>query len=175
MGGDQSAEVLRSWRGLYKAALFETDRSKIRSRIEEARSALVFRSRELFVTSPNCDDETEAIENAVYALRALENCLRLNTKDRRHAPERKSNFPLRDATPLRRAAKSREQAIRFGKHPCRTRGRCLTRTTSSPASHRIKPGAHSLKVETARRRSHVFRRCWGCSLFWQRQSYCRRW
>ncbi len=95
MGGDQSAEVLRSWRGLYKAALFETDRSKIRSRIEEARSALVFRSRELFVTSPNCDDETEAIENALYALRALENCLRLNTKDRRHVPRTEEQFPAK--------------------------------------------------------------------------------
>jgi len=32
------------------------------------------------------DGETEAIENALYALQALENCLRSNTKDRRHAP-----------------------------------------------------------------------------------------
>jgi len=82
----KSAEDLRNWRGLYRAALFETDTSKIPCRIEEARSALVFRSRELFETSPNYDGETEAIENALYALQALENCLRLNTKDRRHAP-----------------------------------------------------------------------------------------
>ena len=39
-----------------------------------------FRSRELFETSPNYDDETEAIENALHALQALENCLRSNTK-----------------------------------------------------------------------------------------------
>ena len=82
----ESAEALRNWRGLYKAALFETDTSKIPSRIEEARKALIFRSRELFETSPNYDGETEAIENALYALQALENSLRLNTKDRRHAP-----------------------------------------------------------------------------------------
>jgi hypothetical protein len=82
----ESTEALRNWRELYRAALFETDTSKIPSRIEEARSALVFRSRELFETSPNYDGETEAIENALYALQALENCLRLNTKDRRHAP-----------------------------------------------------------------------------------------
>jgi len=37
MGGNQSAEALRSWRGLYKAALFETDASKLPLRIEEAR------------------------------------------------------------------------------------------------------------------------------------------
>lgn len=82
----ETAETLRNWRGLYKAALFETDASKMASRIEEARRALVFRSRELFETSPNYDGETEAIENAFYALQALENCLRSNTRDRRHAP-----------------------------------------------------------------------------------------
>jgi len=82
----ESAEALRNWRALYKAALFETDTSKIPSHIEEARKALVFRSRELFETSPNYDGETEAIETALYALQALENCLRSNTRDRRHTP-----------------------------------------------------------------------------------------
>jgi hypothetical protein len=82
----ESAEDLRNWRGLYKAALLETDTSKLTWRIEEARKALIFRSRELFKTSPSYDGETEAIENALYALQALENCLRSNTKDRRRAP-----------------------------------------------------------------------------------------
>ena len=82
----ESAEDLRSWRELYKAALFETDPSKIPSRIEEARKALAFRSRELFETSsPDYDGEDEAIETALYALQALENCLKSNTRDRRHA------------------------------------------------------------------------------------------
>ena len=85
MGADQSAETLRSWHGLYKAALFETDASKLASRIEDARRALALRSQELLAGSPSYDGETEAIENALYALQALENCLRLNTKDRRHA------------------------------------------------------------------------------------------
>ena len=82
----ESAEDLRNWRRLSKAALFETDPSKLAGRIEEARKALIVRSRELFATSPNYDGETEAIENALYALQALENCLRSNTKDRRHTP-----------------------------------------------------------------------------------------
>ena len=86
MGADQFVETLRSWCELYKAALFETDESKLPLRIEEARRALVFRSRELFAASPSDDGETEAIETALYALHALENCSRLNTKDRRHAP-----------------------------------------------------------------------------------------
>ena len=79
------AEELRNWRGLYKAALFETDISKLPRRIEEARNALIFRSRELFGTSPHYDGEPEAIENALYALRALENCLKPNTTERRPA------------------------------------------------------------------------------------------
>ena len=33
----ETAETLRNWRGLYKAALFETDISKLPRRIEEAR------------------------------------------------------------------------------------------------------------------------------------------
>ncbi len=48
----ESGETFRNWPGLYKAALFESDTSKIPSRIEEARRALVFRSRELFEASP---------------------------------------------------------------------------------------------------------------------------
>ena len=48
----QFAEDLRNWRGLYQAALFETDTSKIPSRIDEARKTLVFRSRELFEDFP---------------------------------------------------------------------------------------------------------------------------
>ena len=86
MAADQSAEVLRSWRGLYKAAFFETDASKLPLRIEEARRELVSRSRERFATSPNCDGEVEAIEDALYALHAVESCMKLHTKDRRHAP-----------------------------------------------------------------------------------------
>ena len=82
----ESAEELRNWRGLYQAALFETDTSKIPARIEEARKALVLRSRELFKTSPNYEGESETIDNALYALDALENCLRSNTKDRRRVP-----------------------------------------------------------------------------------------
>ncbi len=82
----ESGEPLRNWRTLYHAALFETDTIKLTGRIEEARKALIVRSRELFATSPNYGGETEAIENALYALQVLENCLRSNTKDRRHAP-----------------------------------------------------------------------------------------
>jgi hypothetical protein len=48
----ESAEDLRNWRGLYKAALFETDTSKLPERIDEARKALIVRSRELLKLPP---------------------------------------------------------------------------------------------------------------------------
>ncbi len=38
----ESAETHRNWCGLYKAALFETDTSKIPSRVEEARGRSSF-------------------------------------------------------------------------------------------------------------------------------------
>jgi len=82
----ESAKILRSWRELYKSALFETETSIMELRIEEARRALALRSRELFVASSSSDGETEAIENALYALQALENCLKLKTTDRRRVP-----------------------------------------------------------------------------------------
>ncbi len=81
----ESSKDLRNWHGLYKAALFETETSNIPWRIEEARKALIVRSRELFETCPDDDGEAEAIENALYALQALENSLRSNTRDRRRA------------------------------------------------------------------------------------------
>jgi hypothetical protein len=86
MRTDQSAEGLRSWRESFNAALFETDASKLPLRIEEARRALVSRSRELLATSPNHDGGVEGIEDALYALHALENSMKLDTKDRRRAP-----------------------------------------------------------------------------------------
>jgi predicted ATPase with chaperone activity len=81
----ESAEDLVNWRSLYHAALFETDTSKLPQRIEEARKAIVARARRLFETSPNYDCETEAIDDALYALQALEDCLKSHTKDRRRA------------------------------------------------------------------------------------------
>ena len=76
-------ETLQGWRKLYRAALAETDVQKLPLRIEEARRALILRCRELFSTSSSYDGEREAIEDAMCALKALEDCLKLNTKDRR--------------------------------------------------------------------------------------------
>ena len=80
-------EDVRSWHTLYKAALAEKDVQKLSLRIQEARRAVVLRSRELFFSaSPDSDDEAEAIEAAMYGLNALESCVKLKTKDRRRFP-----------------------------------------------------------------------------------------
>ena len=95
MKENSSTLNLRSWRGLYKAALFETDMSKLPSRIEEARRALVLRSRELFANSPNYDDETESVDNALYALQALENLFEIEHEgSQTRSPSRVDLKPL---------------------------------------------------------------------------------
>jgi hypothetical protein len=66
-----------SWRELYTAALFETDRSRISARIAGAEQAIVARARELFSTGNDTIEEDQALDDALYALRALQNCLQL--------------------------------------------------------------------------------------------------
>jgi hypothetical protein len=65
------------WRELYKAALFETDRSRLPERIAEAEKAIVARARELFNTTTDNIEEDQALDDALYALRALQSCLGL--------------------------------------------------------------------------------------------------
>jgi hypothetical protein len=62
------------WHELYKAALFETDKRKIPARIADAEQAIVARARELFFSSSDNIEEAQALDDALYALRALQNC-----------------------------------------------------------------------------------------------------
>lgn len=71
----------QNWRKLYRAALFETDRQELPSRIAEAERALILRARELFATSGNNSEEGQAIDDALYALRALRSCVELRTNE----------------------------------------------------------------------------------------------
>ena len=61
----------RFWRELYKAALAEIGKSKLPERIAEAEKAVVLRARELFQAAGDNGEEKEALEDAMYALRAL--------------------------------------------------------------------------------------------------------
>jgi hypothetical protein len=67
--------VLNGWRELYTAALFETDTNRIPDRIADAEKAIVVRARELFAAGADTIEEDQALDDALYALRALQNCL----------------------------------------------------------------------------------------------------
>jgi hypothetical protein len=67
--------TLRSWRELYTAALFETDKNRIPARIADAEKAIVARARELFAAGGDSIEEDQALDDALYALRALQHCL----------------------------------------------------------------------------------------------------
>jgi hypothetical protein len=71
----QPAPAPRKWRELYTAALFETEKDRIPSRIADAERAIVARARELFATGNDTIEEDQALDDALYALHALQNCL----------------------------------------------------------------------------------------------------
>jgi hypothetical protein len=59
----------QGWKEVYKAALFEADKSKRLSRITEAETALALRARELFHTHDKV--ERQAVDTAMRSLRTL--------------------------------------------------------------------------------------------------------
>jgi hypothetical protein len=65
----------RNWRDLYTAALFETDKDRLPTRIADAEKAILVRARELFSAGADTIDEDQALDDALYALRALQSCL----------------------------------------------------------------------------------------------------
>jgi hypothetical protein len=81
MNGVTSPTLTRvdPWGELYKAALFEIDKKKIPARIADAEQAIVARARELFFSSTDNIGEDKALDDALYALRALQNCLGLDS------------------------------------------------------------------------------------------------
>src|ERR1700738_3095541 len=62
-----------AWRDLYKAALFEIDKTRLPDRIARAEKALALRARELFLVAGDNFEEGEALDDAMYALHALRN------------------------------------------------------------------------------------------------------
>jgi hypothetical protein len=72
-----SLKKSENWRDLYTAALFETDRNRLSQRIADAEQAIVARARELFSAGNDTIEEDQALDDALYALRALQNCLQL--------------------------------------------------------------------------------------------------
>jgi hypothetical protein len=68
----------KAWRDLYKAALFEVDKTRLPDRIAQAEEALALRARELFHVAGDNIEEGEALDDAMYALHALRSTSQIN-------------------------------------------------------------------------------------------------
>ena len=73
----------RHWKSLYQAALFETDRNKIPLQISVAEAEIIQRARSLFGVAGDHSEETDALDDALYMLHALETCLKMGGRDSR--------------------------------------------------------------------------------------------
>lgn len=70
-----SSSPHEGWHVLYQAALFETDRAKVSQRIAEAETAILARMKELFTITSDHIEEDLILDDALYGLRALRNCV----------------------------------------------------------------------------------------------------
>lgn len=61
----------KSWRELYKEAVFEKDRKQLLARIDAAEASLLLRARELFRADANNIRERQEVDAALFALYAL--------------------------------------------------------------------------------------------------------
>lgn len=57
------------WKTLYRVAILETNKRAVRERVAQAEQAIIARGREIFLASA-APEEQEALEDALYALRA---------------------------------------------------------------------------------------------------------
>jgi len=64
-----------AWQDVYRAALFETNRNKAARLIDDAEKAALTRGRDLRVQTKDFTEERDAIDDALYALRALRSSL----------------------------------------------------------------------------------------------------
>ena len=64
-------EVKQDWEKLYRAAIIESDRSKLLQRVKDADAAILERSRRLSKSPANSGKEQEAITRALYILSLL--------------------------------------------------------------------------------------------------------
>lgn len=68
---DTPADTKRGWEKLYRAAVLESDRSKLLQRIEDAETAILERSQRLSKPPGNNGREQDAITRARYILSLL--------------------------------------------------------------------------------------------------------
>ena len=67
--------IVRNWKALYRAAIFETNRDKLPWRLAVAETAVLERGRELFRQAGSSEEreEREEVNTALYCLRAYKN------------------------------------------------------------------------------------------------------
>ena len=73
-----------SWRDLYTAALFESDKKRLAERIAEAQLAILARRQEIFMLGDDGSDdpkERQVLDTALLSLQALANCLAITPRD----------------------------------------------------------------------------------------------
>jgi len=73
---ESAPAVIQPWIKILKAAMAETDRKTLPSRINGAESALARRAHELFAMSGNNTEEREAIDRGLHKLQASKYCLK---------------------------------------------------------------------------------------------------
>ena len=66
------------WRELYRAAILELELTRLPERILQAETALILRAKELFQNGGGNGQETQDLDDAMYALQALRSALRNN-------------------------------------------------------------------------------------------------
>jgi hypothetical protein len=64
----------KDWKALYRAAILETNNNVILQKLSKAEQAILARGRELFYAA-GTRDEQEALEDALYALRAFRSAM----------------------------------------------------------------------------------------------------
>jgi len=78
MATSENLSLAWDWRDLYVAALMEADNDRMSARITDAERIMLERARALFQASGDNIQEEEALEDALYALRALKTCLEIH-------------------------------------------------------------------------------------------------
>lgn len=80
MAGDSRRPHSTEWKILCRAAIFETNDRELEKRISDAEEAIVERMRDLFrETGADAEAEREALDDALYALRAWKTALENRT------------------------------------------------------------------------------------------------
>ena len=67
-----------NWKVLYRAAVFERDKRALQTRLSDAEGAVIARGRELLHATGDNIEEREALEDALYALRAFRSACEQN-------------------------------------------------------------------------------------------------